>query len=159
MAHMVKNPPAMQETWVQFLDWEDGHGNLLQYSWLENPHGVSMGYSPCDCKELNMTEQLSTAQHKQWRKYHGWYARRSEGQGCYIDVTREWQGRPAIGGSGDQQENLQGRGPVGRNAPIFQNQKEAGVREEVVWNEQREEGRHGLGIRGRKSMVVVVSFK
>ena len=20
---MVKNPPAMQETWVQFLDWED----------------------------------------------------------------------------------------------------------------------------------------
>ena len=22
-AHMVKNLPAMQETWVQFLDWED----------------------------------------------------------------------------------------------------------------------------------------
>ena len=23
VAHMVKNPPAMQETPVQFLDWED----------------------------------------------------------------------------------------------------------------------------------------
>ena len=23
VAQMVKNPPAVQETWVQFLDWED----------------------------------------------------------------------------------------------------------------------------------------
>ena len=23
MAQLVKNPPAMQETWVQSLDWED----------------------------------------------------------------------------------------------------------------------------------------
>ena len=23
MAHMVKNPPAMQKTWVQTLGWED----------------------------------------------------------------------------------------------------------------------------------------
>ena len=23
MAQMVKNPPAVQETWVQFLGWED----------------------------------------------------------------------------------------------------------------------------------------
>ena len=23
IAHMVKNPPAMQETWVQSLSWED----------------------------------------------------------------------------------------------------------------------------------------
>ena len=34
---MVKNLPAMQETWVQSLGWEDspggGHGNPLQYSW------------------------------------------------------------------------------------------------------------------------------
>ena len=31
----------MQETWVQYLGWEDfpgeGNGNLLQYSCLENP--------------------------------------------------------------------------------------------------------------------------
>ena len=37
----VKNLPAMQETWVPSLGWEDslveGHGNPLQYSCLENP--------------------------------------------------------------------------------------------------------------------------
>ena len=38
---MVKNPPAMHETQVQSLGWEDnlekGNGNPLQYSFLENP--------------------------------------------------------------------------------------------------------------------------
>ena len=38
---MVKNLPAMQETWVRSLGWEDppgeGNGNLFQYSCLENP--------------------------------------------------------------------------------------------------------------------------
>ena len=42
VAQMVKNLPAMLETWIQFLGWEDslggGHGNPLQYSCLENPH-------------------------------------------------------------------------------------------------------------------------
>ena len=38
-----------------------GHGNPLQYSWLENPHGQSLkGYSPWGCKESDMTERLST---------------------------------------------------------------------------------------------------
>ena len=55
MAQMVKNPPAMRETWVRSSGWEDplgeGHGNPLQYSYLENSmdrgawrvsvHGVS----------------------------------------------------------------------------------------------------------------------
>ena len=40
MAQMVKNLPAMQETQVQFLGWEDpageGNGNPLQDSCLEN---------------------------------------------------------------------------------------------------------------------------
>jgi len=37
------------------------HGNPLHYSCLENPHGQRslVGYSPWDCKELDMTEQLS----------------------------------------------------------------------------------------------------
>ena len=39
-AQMVKNPPAMQETWVRSLDREDspggGNGNPLQYSCLES---------------------------------------------------------------------------------------------------------------------------
>ena len=40
-----------------------GHGNPLQYSCLENPHGQRSlaGYSPWGRKELDMTEQLSTA--------------------------------------------------------------------------------------------------
>ena len=39
-----------------------GHGNPLQYSCLENPHGQEkpVGYSPWGCKELDMTLQLST---------------------------------------------------------------------------------------------------
>ena len=39
-----------------------GHGNPLQYSCLENPHGQRslVGYSPRGRKKLDMTEQLST---------------------------------------------------------------------------------------------------
>ena len=41
VVQMVKNPPAMQETWVRSLDWEHSpggqHDNLLPYSCLENP--------------------------------------------------------------------------------------------------------------------------
>ena len=35
-----------------------GHGNPLQYSCLENPHGQKSleGYSPGGCKESDMTE-------------------------------------------------------------------------------------------------------
>ena len=50
-----------------------GHGNPLQYSVLENPHGqrTLAGYSPWGCKELDMTEQLntySTAQRKNHKR-------------------------------------------------------------------------------------------
>ena len=38
VAQMVKNPPAMQETWIQFLGWEDPlekgaatHSNILAW--------------------------------------------------------------------------------------------------------------------------------
>ena len=63
---MVKNPPAMQKTQGQSLGWEDalggGHGNPLQNSCLENPHGQRSlaGYGPWDHKESDMTERLST---------------------------------------------------------------------------------------------------
>jgi len=40
IAQWVKNLPAMEETQVQYLGWEDspeeGNGNSLQYSCLEN---------------------------------------------------------------------------------------------------------------------------
>ena len=35
----VKNLPAMQETWVWSLGWEDPLDNPLQFSCPENPHG------------------------------------------------------------------------------------------------------------------------
>ena len=37
-----------------------GHGNPLQYSYLENPHGQRslVGYSPWGHKESDMSEQL-----------------------------------------------------------------------------------------------------
>ena len=53
-----RNPPAMWETWVRSLDWEDplgGHGNPLQYSCLDNPHGQRrlLGFSPRGRKEFS----------------------------------------------------------------------------------------------------------
>ena len=58
---MVKNPPVMQEAWVQSLGWEDpleeSMANPFQYSCLENPYGQRslVGKSPCGCKESDMT--------------------------------------------------------------------------------------------------------
>ena len=53
MAQTVKNPPAMQETWVRSLGWEDPleeemaiHSRILAWRipWTEEPGGLqSMG--------------------------------------------------------------------------------------------------------------------
>ena len=56
------------ETWVRSLGWEipeGGHGNPLQYSGLENPHGQGSlaGCSPPGHKESDSTERLGAAQH------------------------------------------------------------------------------------------------
>ena len=49
MAQLVKNPPAMQETWVQSLGWEDPlekgkatHSSSLAWRipWIEEPGGL-----------------------------------------------------------------------------------------------------------------------
>ena len=65
MAQLVKNLPAMWETWVQSLGCEDpleegiaSHASILAWRipWTEEPGGL---YSPWDHKELDMTEQLS----------------------------------------------------------------------------------------------------
>ena len=69
VAQMVKNPPAVWETWVWSLGgkipWRRAWQHTLWYSCLENPHGRRglAGYSPWCCKELDMTERLSTAKH------------------------------------------------------------------------------------------------
>ena len=57
----------MQKTWVQPLGWEDPleEGMATPPVFLPGePHGQRRleGYSPWDQKELDMTEQLGTAQ-------------------------------------------------------------------------------------------------
>ena len=46
-----------------------GHGNPLQYSCLENPHGLrsQVGYSPWGCKESDTTDRLSVHTHTHTR--------------------------------------------------------------------------------------------
>ena len=59
VAQLVKNLPAMQEIWVQSLGWKDPWRKerlLTSVFWPGEFHGL---YSPWDCKESDMTEQLS----------------------------------------------------------------------------------------------------
>ena len=60
LAQLVKNPSAMQETWIRSLGWEDplekGKGYPLQYSGLENSMDC---ISPWGHKKSDMTEWLS----------------------------------------------------------------------------------------------------
>ena len=66
----VKNPPANARDLRDVVSIPGsgrspggGHGNPLQYSCLENPHGQrSLGvYSPQDCKESDTTEATKHA--------------------------------------------------------------------------------------------------
>ena len=61
---MVKNSTTVQETWVQFLGWENPlekematHSGILAWKipWTEEPGG---GYSVWDCKGLDITDQI-----------------------------------------------------------------------------------------------------
>ena len=54
---MVKNLPAVQETGVQSLGWED----VLEKGMAT--HSALAGYSPWGHKESVMTERLSTHTH------------------------------------------------------------------------------------------------
>ena len=75
VAQTLKNPPATWETWVQSLGWENPleegmvtHSSILAWripmdrrTWRDTIHGVA---------ELDTTEWLSTAQHKDlFRKF------------------------------------------------------------------------------------------
>ena len=81
MAQLVKNPPAVQETWVQSLGWEDHLEKgkaTLQYSGLENTkdsivHGVTKSQTQlsdfhfhfresCGRKQRGITEPLDESE-------------------------------------------------------------------------------------------------
>ena len=62
VAQLVKNLPAMRETWVWLLGWEEPlekgmamHSNILTWRipWTEEPS------RPWDCKQSDTTEQLT----------------------------------------------------------------------------------------------------
>ena len=65
IAQLVKNLPAIQETWVQFLGWEDPlekemviHSNILPWKIPETKEPV--GYSPWGHKRVR--HELATKQ-------------------------------------------------------------------------------------------------
>ena len=67
VVQMVKNLPAMQETWIQSLDWKDP----WRRNWQPTPvfvpgefHGQRSlaGYSPWGRKESDTTEQLTLSE-------------------------------------------------------------------------------------------------
>ena len=67
VAQMVKNLPAIQETQVGSLDWEDPlekgmatHSSIL--AWKSHGQRRLAGYSPWGHKELDTTEQLTFCQ-------------------------------------------------------------------------------------------------
>ena len=61
-----KRLPAMQETWVRSLGWEDPLEKQMAVFLPGESHGQRslVGYSPRGLKELDMTEQLHT--HTDW---------------------------------------------------------------------------------------------
>ena len=72
VVEMVKNPPAMQKTWVGSLGWEDppwgGNGNPLKYPclespWIEEPGGLQSTGSQ------RVGHDLATKQHKKVSAY------------------------------------------------------------------------------------------
>ena len=72
VAQRVKHLPAMRETWVWSLGWEDPLGKdmatPLQYSCLENPMNGGAWwaiYRPWGHRESDMTERL----HLKWQNY------------------------------------------------------------------------------------------
>ena len=64
---MIKNLPAMWETWVHPLGWEDpleegmaALSSVLAWRMSMDRERSLAGWSSWGCKELDMTEQLST---------------------------------------------------------------------------------------------------
>ena len=73
VAQLVKNPPAMWETWVQSLGWEDplekGTATTPVF-WPGEFHGWRslVGYSPWGHKESDKTDRLHKPQiHQEFR--------------------------------------------------------------------------------------------
>ena len=62
VAQMVKNQPAMQETWVRSLGWEDPLEKGISTGDFQGQRSLT-GYSPWVHKESDTTERLSLSCH------------------------------------------------------------------------------------------------
>ena len=66
VAQMVQNLPAMRETWVRSLGWEEPleeglatHSSVLAWRIpMDSEAWQAAVYGPWSCKELDMTERL-----------------------------------------------------------------------------------------------------
>ena len=91
---MVKNLPAMQETWVQSLGQKDPleKGMAMQASilawripWIEEPGGLqSMG-----CKELDTTERISVTLKG---VIYQWIIKKKSP----LDIKSQWTNKPFL---------------------------------------------------------------
>ena len=70
VAQLVKNPPAMWETWVGKIPWRRERW-LTPVLWPGEFHKL---YSPWSCKELDTTEWLSLHCHSTEGKFKFWEA-------------------------------------------------------------------------------------
>ena len=87
VAQMVKNPPAMWETWVQSLGWEDPleEGVALHCSCLENPHGQRSLASWLQRVRPDWATKHSTA-HPLFRATPTWSTKNFRGSIFYLEV-------------------------------------------------------------------------
>ena len=86
MAQLVKNPPAMWETWVWSMGWEDPleKGKAPHSSILAFLHGL---YSPWGCKESDTTERLSLANTQKSKEDFHFYG---EGKKSENTIPQHW---------------------------------------------------------------------
>ena len=73
----MKNPPSVQEIWIQSLGWGDPlekgmatHSNILAW---RIPRTEDPGYSPWGCKESDMTEQLRLSLYQDLTRAVSWH--------------------------------------------------------------------------------------
>ena len=73
IAQLVKNPPAMQETWVWSLGWEvslkkgmAAHSSILILAWRTPWREEPGGYSLRGHRESDMTEWLAQVHKSEW---------------------------------------------------------------------------------------------
>ena len=106
MAQLVKNLPAMWETWVQSLGWEDPleKGKVTHSSGPENSVAwrIPWTVSSCGHKESDATEQLSLSISPQGlysaRLLYLWHSvAKNTGVGCIFSSKGSLM-LPALGG-------------------------------------------------------------